>query len=169
MVRYAKQDDSYSCGPTSIINALKHFGVPTSYREEKKYVSLLCNCQLDGTGVRDFDRALRSIGQAQWAFNVLHKTKLSIAQIEAHLHAGRIIVIQFFWEKNDGLHNALITKCSKNGKYFYLANALGGKNIKAVRRFTRENFKKQILRFRSEVRYWILRNWNDANESWKNI
>jgi len=165
MVRYAQQNDNYSCGPTAVINALKHFGLPCSYREEKNHVSYLCGCEPPhGTGLHGLDRGLRAIGAG--VFDVLYKRKLSIKQMETHLKNGGAIVIRFYWE-TDSAHYALITKCSKNGKYFYLVNSYRGT---AVRRFSRERFKKEILRFRRDVRCWLLKNQRENyDKSWKNI
>lgn len=148
-VRYVKQRDKYSCGPVAVMNVLKWVGVEFNYQERIDVMRRVCECRPpNGTKHAAFDRALRITAEllpVDLRVRLVYKPKLG--QIEEHLRAGGIIVLNYRWRRGGegARHFMLVTKISDTGRSFLVVN--DHRSGRAARRITRTKFKNWNLRY----------------------
>jgi len=155
MARYLKQRDGYSCGPVAIMNVVKWAGLTFSYKNEIKFFQSICGCEpVFGTNHPNFDKALRTIAGEIEGLKVRRVQSPKLWQIEDHLGAGGIIILNYHWRKADkqARHFMLLDRVSDSGKSFLTINdyRIGP----AVRWMPRETFKKVHLRFQKTDPYF---------------
>ncbi len=150
-VRYAKQRDQYSCGPTAIINVLKWAGVDCSYEKSLKLVQKLCGCvnPPNGTGHVDFDKALRIVADKLGCLKIRRVYYPALWQIEKQLKENGIVVLSYRWhdeEEGSYRHFMLLVEVSESGKSFLTVNNQRGPGPALVR-VPRKFVRKDLLRF----------------------
>ncbi len=107
MIRYTKQRDRLSCGPTAILNALKWAGTGATYKEEGRQLIKDCrihskDCDLFGIrGVIPF--TLDAILERKWICKHLHVKYCwsgpTIELLNNHLLSGGAAIIRY-WLKH---------------------------------------------------------------------
>ncbi len=127
MIRYVKQRDRHSCGPTAVLNAMKWSGAKDSYAKDIKKLSWLCRrYSKAGTGHAQLDLALRYVGGLRRCdFSVLSVIRPTLAQIESHLLGEGSVVLSYLWKNKykSGRHVSLITNLSPCKKSFRVVNS----------------------------------------------
>jgi hypothetical protein len=143
------------------MNVLKWAGVEFSYREAIKEFRRLCWCEApDGCTHAPFDHALRIItGEFEPQIIVRRVHRPMLWQIEEHLRAEGAVVLNYYWRVKERSHRhwILMTDVSDSGETFQTVNDF--RDGPALRRRTREKFKKQHLRFqRPDTHYkaWFI-------------
>ena len=120
-MRYIRQPDEISCGPTAILNALKWGGMPVTHDDLPK-IQFACktvnaydpfDTENAGTYDHDFDRTLRYAGAP--LFDVKRKNSFSFKSVKEHLLSGGAVCIGYYWVENgkEGAHFAFIEKIEK--------------------------------------------------------
>lgn len=103
-MRYIRQPDSYSCGPTAILNAMKWAGIDAT-SQYLPYLQFSCRTidletpadpESHGTLSSDFDRVLRYVGTG--AFHVRRKKNPTASEMKRHLEKGNAIALAYYWE-----------------------------------------------------------------------
>jgi len=74
--RWVGQVDESSCGPISIVNALKWSGVKYNWGQNKHTLRKLCRTKYDGTRINNMERVLRKLGSATMTIQRRRKWKL---------------------------------------------------------------------------------------------
>ena len=109
----------------------------------------VCECtEPNGTNHAAFDRALRITAEVLPVnLKVRRVYKPKLGQIEEHLKAGGILVLNYRWRRKDegARHFMLVTKISDTGKSFLVVN--DHRSGRAARRITRKTFKNWNLRY----------------------
>lgn len=105
-MRYVKQPDSYSCGPTAILNAMKWAGIDATSRNHLPYLQFSCrtidletpdDSENHGTLDSDFDRVLRYVGRG--IFRVQKKKRPTVELLRRRLKNGEAIALVYYWEQ----------------------------------------------------------------------
>jgi hypothetical protein len=116
LAKYIRQPDSYSCGPTAILNALKWAGLDVTLQE---FPLLQFSCRTvdpdsndiedHGTLDHDFDRVLRWSGKK--VLKVRRRKNPSFKDIYIHVKSGGAICLGYFWreKKQGGEHFCFIS------------------------------------------------------------
>jgi len=150
MIRYTKQRDRHSCGPTAILNAMKWSGAKLSYRSYIDKLSWLCRrYNRKGIGNSEIDSALRFAGNLRRCdFAVRSVRRPTLAQIEEHLLGQGAVVLTYLWKGDNkaGRHVALVTGISSCRNVFWVVNGYRGKGP-ANWPTMRTEFKNHQLRF----------------------
>lgn len=91
-MRFIKQREEFSCGPVVIINALRWAGEYTPIHKYFVDICQLCKCSYArGSSELAFDWVLRNMGEAY--FTTRRVTRPTLKQVEDHLRAGGIVVM----------------------------------------------------------------------------
>ena len=122
--RYAKQPDSYSCGPIAILNALKWAGNKVTIRDHLKSLKVLCKCEIDGekfgTAHKDFDKAIRKAGRR--SLYVLRKTNVKLKDMIDHIDDGGAVALLYSYKKNGERCGHYILFVGHGKNVFYVVN-----------------------------------------------
>lgn len=158
-MRYIRQPDEISCGPTAILNALKWAGLPVTHDDLPK-IQFACktanaidpnDTENAGTYDHDFDRTLRYAGAP--AFKVKRKSNFSFKSVKDHLLAGGAVCIGYYWEEKgqEGAHFAIIERIE--GGYWITVN---------------DHLSKTAVKRRKEatVRKWLTLKKNGCPSVW---
>ncbi len=148
MARYLKQRDGYSCGPVAIMNVVKWAGLTFSYKNEIKFFQSICGCRpVFGTNHSNFEKALYTIAREVEGLKVKRVYKPKLWQIEDHLGAGGIIILNYYWKRagTHARHFMILNRVSNSGKSFLTINDY--RAGPAARWTSRETFKRVNLRF----------------------
>lgn len=103
-MKYIRQPDKYSCGPTAIVNAMKWAGIDANSRELIPFLQFGCrtidlenpeDAESNGTTDQDFDRVLRYVAKGH--FKIRRRKNPRINEIIKHLKAGKAVVLSYFW------------------------------------------------------------------------
>lgn len=150
MPRYLKQYDTYSCGPTAILNALKWAGVAISYRSHYKRVARGCRVMEGsyrerGTLSADLDRTIRELGSGY--FSIRKVRSCTIQQLTDHLQNGGAAVLAHLegdlYAGQENVEGHFSFWFDSNGDYFTGAND-GGPDATIVR--TRAEMVRKMRR-----------------------
>lgn len=156
-VRYIRQPDSYGCGPTAIINALKWAGFRATLK--KHYRSLVVRCkakdpdghEFSGTTPKNFQNALKYTGRN--LLKIKHLTHPSLKEISQELNNGKAVVILHFNQNDHGSsHYTLLI--GKLGKDFIAVNAFHG--CKTVAQISDKIIKTWTRRKENMPMAWVL-------------
>lgn len=157
-----KQPDSYSCGPTAILNAMKWAGIDAT-GQHLSYIQFSCrtidletpsDSTNHGTLTSDFDRVIRYVGSG--VYTVKRKSRPTVSELKRHLQRGEAIAFAYHWEEagQKGEHFCFISGFSK-GLFVCINdhNALDGATI-CLRRA--KTIKKWMKRFDDCPIAWFL-------------
>lgn len=114
-IRYTKQYDGYSCGPTVLINTLKWAGNPTSFKKRIKHyqTEVLCT-KVSGTGVLSLDFALQGLPRVKIVtrysnHHLFPKNPPKWYAMKAHLRQGGTLIVRYDWPDGKDAHYVLVT------------------------------------------------------------
>jgi len=145
MIRYTKQNDKYSCGPTAIINVLKWAGYSVPYREYKKEFNNRCSCgPRTGTAPWHLDFALNNTKEVAVKRMMNNPT---LSDLNFQLRKDRAVIIRF--GHPGGGHYALCIK--ETNKFYLTVNYF--KNGKAVRYVSKRKMRNDLKRSRLRIGY----------------
>jgi peptidase C39-like protein len=133
-MKYIKQPDNYSCGPTAVINILKWLGKSASLADLPKIKRL---CGTDITGTHDtyltlgLVKSIRGIGTWEGAAP-------NIRNLRSHLKSGGAAIIGYFYyiRGEEHGHYVVCIKYTRAGNYVLL-NEADHKSERQDRRPTR--------------------------------
>lgn len=151
-MRWVRQDNSYTCGPVALANALKWSGESFSYKKRRAEFIKLTKCDKDGTHDDAFESALRHLGGKR--MSVRRRVRPGIDEIERWLCRGGAIVgtMNFL----DTPHFALIVDViGSRGDDLHYFVVINSSNEETVEVMGRERFKRLFLRKRDA--FWFLR------------
>lgn len=165
-MRFIKQPYTYSCGPTSIINAAKYFGLKFSVKKHHKLIADLCKSSYKyGTDELPLTSALKTVFSDSIKQKV--RKRPSYASVIGHLRQNDCAVIMLYWWK---LHDYHVKKNPDAIEGHYVMMYMDkDKNIVCIndsasdtkRIITVEDLKKRCRFSRSTVsafpRAWFLR------------
>ena len=137
------QQTSYTCGPSSLLNALRLRG-DDSWDEPR--LARLCRAREEvGTDNDDLVRAARKVGLAV----IEAKADATIAEVEAHLDRGHLVIVNYRHAFNGAGHFGLVVDHDRQA--FYLADSsLGLVRLKKV------DLKSNWQSRDGSVRHWLL-------------
>lgn len=156
MIRYMKQPNDWTCGPTVLINALKWAGKSFNGKMYlSKFIKATKCCEAHGTFDDDLLGALRTEGKGLIKYSLPKRPSLS--SIEEHMARGGAIIVGFnlpMYSK-DGEHYTLITDMIDDGEAFKCINLqyIDGETVEYV---GRRLFKKLFLRRRKSDSFIFL-------------
>lgn len=133
--RYARQRDTFSCGPTAIVNAIKWAGYSCPAREFKKIFKKRTGCtRLRGTDPWILEQTLKRVPELsiQYVLNVPN-----LRDIDEELKKGRSVLLRYF--HSHGGHYTLIVGRTK--KFYVVVN---DSPKKAISYRSRKKMKKLI-------------------------
>jgi len=108
MIRYTKQFDESSCGPISVINAIKWVGVSINRKSNLSYFRKIAKCDKHGTAHWDLDLLLSV--KAKPHLNIKKYIFVTWSLIKKHLQKDGIVILRHGWDKySDAGHYTLIT------------------------------------------------------------
>jgi len=113
MTRYLKQRNDFSCGPTTIINAMRWLGIKTS-RNDLRLITKECKTSKDGTWPEDFERVLE-----KYIPRNMYIDDLSFMYLNHYLAFNRAVILSYSYTPDDGIEDGHYTLCigNKNEKY----------------------------------------------------
>lgn len=161
MIRYLQQKDHYSCGPHSIINAMKWAGHEATKKNYFKKICKMCECspKLGGASMENLDLALQHF-QKKGMFKVCFRyVSPSIKMIDEQLAKGRAVLLKYrHGEPKGGGHYTLCVGKTESGRYILVNDKIGRtttartrkKMVKKLR--TVENWKR--VSFDLTETYW---------------
>ncbi len=177
MTRYAKQRDSYSCGPTALLNALKWAGKDVSCKDMPR-LKAVCHTEYTpghtlGTWPTKMSSALRYEGR-EW-FSCKHVINPKLRIIDKHLKDDGSIIMSYFWKLSPEYkrfwdwgwkyvgHYIFIDHISASGKTFRVINMSSeGSAQTNIRRHTllRKCFRYRNLKDNHHnLSVWLLNKW----------
>lgn len=110
-MKYIKQRDTYSCGPVSIINALRWAGQNWGLKDVK-YMSHRCNTNIEGTDIDDYEKVLYEIGRN--FFSIRKRVKnITSKELSDHILSGGSFIMTSLELKGmipNWVWNSLMTK-----------------------------------------------------------
>ena len=140
ILRYIKQQNSYSCGPVAILNSLKWGEAPVTYNYH--YSQLVDDCKTKetddreyGTSSYDFDRTLRKYGSKY--FKIYKPQQCTYSQFEKHITDGGAAVLCFF--HSGGGHFSFFPEYNQETKMFLSINDI-------IRETFAEQPKEEIMK-----------------------
>lgn len=162
-MRYARQPDKYSCGPTAILNALKWAGEDVSTKEHLPFLQFGCrtidlehphDIDLNGTTDDDFDRVLRYV--AKGMFRIRKVNHRSVAKMKAHLARGGAICFSYYWAEDgqSGHHFAFIEKLDRG--QFVIVNDHNAQNEDTVTIRTSTTLRRWLKKHKESPCVWFL-------------
>jgi hypothetical protein len=157
-MRYIKQPDKFSCGPTAILNAMKWAGIDANGRDHIPYLQFACRTydleDMEGQGTfnHDFDRVLRYVGKGSFA--VKRKKNPTLSEMRRHLKAGHAIALAYHWE--DG---------GQSGEHFCFIAGLWNGLFICINDHTELSGPTIRLRRPETVRKW-LKKYEDCPTAW---
>lgn len=121
-MRYFRQPDQYSCGPTAIANALVWGGVDVKIRQLIPLLKFSCqtidfefpdNWEANGTMDSHFDRTLRYASKG--VLKVRRSQDPTTDAIKEHLLSGGAVALGYYWKEGDqsGEHYVFISEFKK--------------------------------------------------------
>jgi hypothetical protein len=162
-MRYLRQPDRYSCGPTAIINAMKWAGLDATSRDYLPYLQFSCrtidlqnptDADLNGTMDHDFDRVLRYVGKD--VFKIKRRRSPSLPEIIRHLKRGGAVALSYFWQESgqEGLHFCFISGMDRGS--FVCVNDHDAPNTATIRKRSRKTLKKWLRKAHDCPTVWFL-------------
>lgn len=162
-MKYCRQPDNYSCGPTAIINAMKWAGMDASLKSHLPFLQFGCHTidlecpdpENNGTTDWDFDRVLRYV--AKGTFTVNRKKKPSFKELKAHLEKGHAACMSYHWEENNqiGDHFCFIEKLERG--LFVCVNDHNAANENTVTYRSDKTIQKWLKKGDEYPFIWLLR------------
>ena len=157
-IRYIRQPDSYGCGPTAILNALKWAGFRATLK--KHYRPLVTRCkskdpdghEFSGTTPKNFQNALKYTSKN--IFKVKHLTYPTLNQISKELDKGNAVIILHFNEGDQEGSSHYTLLISKLGQDFIAVNAYH--KCKTVAPVTHNTMKNWTKRKEDFPMAWVL-------------
>lgn len=162
-MRYARQPDKYSCGPTAILNAMKWAGLDATSRNHLPYLQFSCRTidlqhpedfDSNGTLDSDFDRVLRYVGSG--VFRVRRKKFPSAKELKKHLKKGGAVAICYHWEEagQSGEHFCFLAGFERG--FFVVINDHDAPNTETVRLRTFATIRKWLKKRKDNPSGWFL-------------
>ena len=100
MVRYVRQSDKYSCGPTAIINAIKWAGYSYPSRDNLMFVARACSSSYEfGTEEADLERVLRQLTCG--FLRVRKRCRPTIDELARHVAKPDCAAIVLYYHSSD--------------------------------------------------------------------
>lgn len=153
MIRYCKQIDDFSCGPTVIANTVKWSGRKFSLAKNRKKIIKACGCSKNGTSTRSLERGLAKYAKKYFTIELKENTFNNI--VDHTKKEDSAVLLKFRWPNLTIGHYVLITNSTPKGAFFTVIN-LYGKNGKAVTRITKKIFKKLFFTEKKKLLCWFL-------------
>lgn len=150
-MRYFRQPDQYSCGPTAIANALVWGGVEVKLRQMMPLLSFSCQTrdlefpddwEANGTLDSNFDRTLRYASKG--LFTVRRTSNATANQIKKHLLNGGAIALGYFWKEGSesGEHFVFIPEFKRD--HFIFVNDHNCRKGRVSRQRSIEKMKEYL-------------------------
>lgn len=156
-IRYTKQYDEYSCGPTALINALKWAGHSVSYKRDIKTYRTRVQCSQNGTGVMFLGMALNFISHKiqvidKYTNHYLFIKKLpKWKRIKEHLTQGGGLILRYDWPNGDDAHYILVTHLTQA-----MVGVVNYKRRGPSHGFIQQRTLRQLLQQKESMVCWLL-------------
>ncbi len=103
MTRFIRQPNSYSCGPTAILNSAKWCGLSFTTQKHLKVITALCETSTDtGTEEPQFERTLRAVTRGFLRVN--RRDCPTLAGIKSYLNREDRALVFLYWRKGHGFN-----------------------------------------------------------------
>jgi hypothetical protein len=121
-VRYTRQYDKYTCGPTLVLNVMKWAGIQAT-RKDLKILKRACEAvPLSGTTRSRLEHVLRRTLVGKAHYNKVKKPDL--ATIRNHLNRGGVVGLQYLFKRTDRRgrdywngHYNLVVHCTRSENF----------------------------------------------------
>lgn len=138
MIRFAKQRNTYSCGPVAIINALKWAGRNITYIKHFKKIKKLCYTTSEyGTTPDGITNALEHYKKY---ISFERKELITLREIDQHLSEGGALILEYWFKEcgnNYDGHYSFIFRM--NEKDFIAVNNMNEITVKKCNRVSLRN------------------------------
>jgi hypothetical protein len=122
-MRYLRQHDRSSCGPISVINAVKWCNIPISEKSTLQKLRQDCRCKREqGTDYSGIVLALSNYAKYIEFFTV---KKLTIEKVDRHLKKGGATLFCLYWNIQKKLYAHAVLCISKTDKFYKIVNYSG--------------------------------------------
>jgi len=156
-IRYTKQYDQYSCGPTALINTLKWAGSSISLKKGIKHyqTKVLCT-KINGTGVLSLDFALQGLPKVKIVtrystHTLFPKKPPKWSAVKAHLQQGGTLILRYDWPSGEDAHYVLVTHLTTT-----MAGVVNYKSTGPSHSFIHQRTLRQLLRQKESLVCWLL-------------
>lgn len=159
-MRYFRQPDQYSCGPTAIANALVWAKVEVKFRPVMPFLQFSCHTRdlefpndwdSNGTLNSHFDRTLRYVTKG--ILDIRRVKNPSVAQMKKHLLLGGAIAFSYHWREKDG----------QRGDHFVFVPEMKGDDFVVVNDHDLRKGRTSRLRSTKKMREF-LKNWGGGDQ-----
>ncbi len=147
-IRYCKQRRLSNCGPVAILNALKHYNLPVTYKKNIPKIEKSMDFENDGIWPSRFDKHVHKYLRCH------RKIQPTLAQLKKHLLSGgtAIMVYRYGMGRTNNGHYAFIS--GVKGNLFHFKNDSGLYSVNRKRRTSSvvKKLKCRIRRYDSDRR-----------------
>ena len=159
-MRFLRQRDQYSCGPVSVINALKWAGLPLSYRKHYKKIKKKCKTDKGwGTYTHNITKTLGGFKEI-WFETV---PLITYRQLKDHLMNGGAAILEYWYREDDGSydgHYAFVYMT--HDLEFVVVNDMWTETVKRVEpNYIKEKLRCRKYRSTGSPSAWLIRKVNE--------